>query len=435
MRNHTTEYIQNATYNRQLSHRIWRTVASLSFLVVLAVFWYLKLTGITMAGDAFCGMAEHIHDETCTDCTLQEHIHVESCYSDITADIETEDDWEMSFANLERGNTTAENLVLLARSQLGNGESEANFQVDQNGVRRGITRYGQWYGNPYGDWSAMFVSFCLHYAGVTDLPANAGVESMRLEWADDGLYRAAARYAPQVGDLLFLTENGSTANAVAIITAVDGSRITAVQGDVDNVVSEVTYDLDSAAILGYGTVPEQTGLTVLAATPDGATVVARTTAYSSGMLTQAGNSFLIYTVSGDNYYAIDGVGNAVQVYIEDGNILTDAANPNNLLWTFTSASGGYVIRNVGTGRHFHPFYNSSSDNGVNTSGGWTTSVVSSGGGVKFRASAYARLNLKGCLGIPIRRGEQPHRLAGRYLWRHYEPGWLTQHALHSEGGR
>ena len=37
----------------------------LSLLVTLAVFWSLKLTGITMAGEAFCGMDEHTHDDTC----------------------------------------------------------------------------------------------------------------------------------------------------------------------------------------------------------------------------------------------------------------------------------------------------------------------------------------------------------------------------------
>ena len=26
----------------------------------------------------------------------------------------------------------------------------------------GYTRYGDWYGVPYGDWCAMFASFCIH---------------------------------------------------------------------------------------------------------------------------------------------------------------------------------------------------------------------------------------------------------------------------------
>ena len=391
-----TQYIfqLNKSNSRRASLR--QALFALSLVAVLIVFWCLKLTGITMAGEAFCGKAEHVHTAECTQigCTLEEHVHDPTCYSNVRIDIETADDWEATLAGIPRGETTAQNVVAVATSQLGYRESTQNFQVDANGVRRGITRYGQWYGNPYGDWSAMFAAFCIHYAGLEDMPANAGAESMRLEWEEDGLYRTAASYAPRVGDLLFLTENGSTANAVAVITAYNNTHITVIQGDVGDAVAEVTYPIDDAVLLGYGVVPEASALTVLAPAPNGAAVVARTTGYSASMLTQ-GDSFLIYTVSGGNYYAIDGSGNAVPVYIENGNILADVADPNTLLWSFTANGNAYVIRNVGTGRHLHPFYNSSSDNGVTTSGGWTTSVVSSGGGVKFRASAYARLNTSG----------------------------------------
>ena len=60
--------------------------ALLSFLVIIGVFWGLKLTGITMAGEAFCGFEEHRHDDTCLSvtliCTQEEtpgHVHDESC--------------------------------------------------------------------------------------------------------------------------------------------------------------------------------------------------------------------------------------------------------------------------------------------------------------------------------------------------------------------
>ena len=96
------------------------------------------------------------------------HIHDKRCYSNIGADVETLADWKALYGNMAKGPTIQENLLLLAQSQLGYQESTLNFQVDGNGIRRGITRYGQWYGNPYGDWSAMFVSFCLEYAGATE---------------------------------------------------------------------------------------------------------------------------------------------------------------------------------------------------------------------------------------------------------------------------
>lgn len=388
----TENYLAQVNSRKMMHERLRQALLILSLIVVLAVFWGLKLTGITMAGEAFCGKAEHVHTPGCENCTLAEHIHDKTCYSNITLDVETAADWQAVSKALSQSESAAQRVVQVARLQLGYQESVRNFQVDARGVRRGTTRYGQWYGNPYGDWSAMFASFCLSYAGLDDLPANAGVESMRLEWTEAGLYRAEANYAPHVGDLLFLTADGIVANEVAIITAVSNTHITAIQGDVENAVSEVTYPLDSTPVLGYGTVPERRGLTVLAAAPDGATVVAQTTAYTSGMLTK-GDTFLIYTVSGDNYYAIDGSGNAVQVYIEnDGSIRAATANTDNLLWSFTASGSNYVIRNVGTGRHLHPFYNSGTDNGVTTAGGWTTSVVSSGAGVKFRASAYAKLN-------------------------------------------
>ena len=139
-------------------------VAVLSIAVILAVSWGLKLTGIGIAGEAFCGKEEHTHTDKCVNCTKEEHTHTASCYSNFNADLETVEDWNKLFANMAKGPTTRENTVLVAQSQLGYKESTRNFQVDANGVQRGITRYGQWYGNPYGDWSAMFVSFCLEYA-------------------------------------------------------------------------------------------------------------------------------------------------------------------------------------------------------------------------------------------------------------------------------
>ena len=37
----------------------------LAVLVALVVFWWLKLVGVTISGDAFCGATEHLHDESC----------------------------------------------------------------------------------------------------------------------------------------------------------------------------------------------------------------------------------------------------------------------------------------------------------------------------------------------------------------------------------
>ena len=380
-------------YNKD-RHDLRQIIASLSFLVILLVFWSLKLTGIGVAGEAFCGKEEHIHSEECINCTIQEHIHTADCYSNIKADLETSDDWEMTFADMTRGPTTKENVVLVAQSQLGYTESTLNFQVDASGVRRGITRYGQWYGNPYGDWSAMFVSFCLHYAGAQDAPTNAGPESMRLEWEAAGLYKTAADASPETGNLLFLNKSGDAAqgaNAVAIITGFDETSITVIEGDWNDTVAETRYDISDPAILGYGLVPASDAQMSVLADSD---VIAQSVTYNAQLFTSE-NLFVVYAASGSNYYAFDGNGNAVPISIDaNGNIRADGVEADSLLWSFTaSGDNAYLIQNVKTGRYMHAYPNNGT--GVTTSGGYTSTLIQSGSGVKIRSNTeYAKLNVQ-----------------------------------------
>jgi hypothetical protein len=157
----------------------------LAVLVAIIVFWWLKLVGITITGDAFCGMKEHIHSEACymmqptcglteaegahlhTEeciqnvliCTLSEHTHTKECFPDTTADVETVSDWLATIEGVEITEDVSNNLVEIALSQLGYTESADNFEYDNSGIKRGYTRYGEWYGTPYGGWNTTFVSF------------------------------------------------------------------------------------------------------------------------------------------------------------------------------------------------------------------------------------------------------------------------------------
>ena len=477
-------YLEKLRAGSKYRHSLQKLVTALSFVVVLSVFWGLKLTGTGIAGEAFCGLQEHTHSEECaprtlvcaleeapphahgesclhrelicqqeegedhaheeacwsvgpgfgcgeleadghvhtadclTDqtrldcgleagdghtheeacyeitetCPLEEHIHIESCYSDITADLETEDDWEQTLADMARGPTIRENVVLVAQSQLGYTESTLNFQVDDNGVRRGITRYGQWYGNPYGDWSAMFVSFCLDYAGAMDVPMNGGPEAMRLEWEAAGLYQATVDAEPEIGNLLFLSKNDETfshANAVAIITGFDETGMTVIEGDLDNTVAETRYEWDDPVILGYGMVPVEELQVMLMAEGE---FIAQSVTYDPQNFTDE-NLFVVYAVSGSNYYAFDGNGNAVPISIDtDGKIYAQVDDPDTLLWAFTaSGTNTYLIQNAETGRYMHAFPNNGS--GVTTSGAYTSTLIQSGSGVRIRSNTeYAKLN-------------------------------------------
>ena len=168
--------------------RRWRCavviLTALSLIVALGTVWNLRMTGVTIANAATCGYVEHQHTEECLRddaliCGYEEHIHSVSCYSDPSADVETAEIWEQTLP-ADLGKYWSENLSRIAVSQIGITESENNYIIAGDGeTKQGITRYGQWYGNPYGEWSAMFAAFCLHYADIL-LPSQACV--MKSTW-------------------------------------------------------------------------------------------------------------------------------------------------------------------------------------------------------------------------------------------------------------
>lgn len=94
----------------------------------------------------------HVHEEGCyqwrLNCSLPEHVHRIECYSDQTADVETQLDWKKMFADYPYSGNLRKDLAGIARTQVGYTESERNFEVGSDGVCRGYTRYGAWYGAP-----------------------------------------------------------------------------------------------------------------------------------------------------------------------------------------------------------------------------------------------------------------------------------------------
>ncbi len=62
--------MSEAVKGRSLKYKLIAIMLVVSLIVVPSVFWWLKLTGITMAGDAFCGITEHVHSDECMQKTL-----------------------------------------------------------------------------------------------------------------------------------------------------------------------------------------------------------------------------------------------------------------------------------------------------------------------------------------------------------------------------
>ena len=207
----------------------------------------------------------HVHTDACYEtrliCEKPEHMHSLSCYADAQADLESASVWEQTIPQTLSGQWRAD-VVAVAESQLGYAASTRNYIVDEAGGMHGYTRYGAWYGSPYGEWCAMFASFCLHYASVPEdsIPAQAGC----IRWVEQlqalGRYAAAGAAAPQPGDLVFFdTGSDGYADHVALVAEVsaDGASLTTIEGNVGGCVVRKQHALDEAGLLGFGILPEQ----------------------------------------------------------------------------------------------------------------------------------------------------------------------------------
>ena len=195
----------------------------------------------------------HVHGDDCYtrefSCELEEHVHSIECYSDVTADVETMLDWQQMFAGYPFTGDLRRDLVGIAKTQVGYAESSLNFETGDDGVRRGYTRYGAWYGTPYRDWSAMFVSFCLNYAGAdpAEVPGNTGAAAMAAAWTNLGKYAPVGDYEPLDGDLVFFTDN-----TVGIVAEIHGSSFYVIRGDVEDAVQSDVLSLTDSTIKGWG---------------------------------------------------------------------------------------------------------------------------------------------------------------------------------------
>ena len=213
----------------------------------------------------------HTHGDDCYEtteqeedggCSLEEHEHGPACYSDNAADVETSAAWERSFAGLKLTGLWSEDVLALAETQLGYQESVRNYELAGDETK-GYTRYGAWYGIPYGDWCAMFVSFCLNYAEVEGMPLDCNCQNWinTLSGETLDLYRTKDVYDPRPGDLIFFDWTGDgLANHVGLVKGLeeneDGRMIlTALEGNSSNRVKTNAYEIDDASILGYGMLP------------------------------------------------------------------------------------------------------------------------------------------------------------------------------------
>ena len=182
--------------------------------------------------------------------------------SDPSADLEDETDWWRMFCDMELSGDWAEDLIQVAESQLGYTESELNFSDEDPWNPHGYTRYGAWYGIPYGDWCAMFISFCMYYAEIpADIfPYNCHCSEWVRELSERGMYRNWDEgYEPKRGDLIFFDfDQDEKAEHVGIITDIDENRgwIYTIEGNRYNYVESFILTKYDYSIIGYAELPE-----------------------------------------------------------------------------------------------------------------------------------------------------------------------------------
>ena len=311
MRNQLDKAIRRVMAVRHAERRRAAVLVILALLTILSVSWRLHQVGTAMTDDEYsCGYEEHAHSDACytevlvcgyedeapenpadsaredgeaaptahshtadcyqrvLTCTLPEHTHTPECLADITADVETPADWDEQSEGVSSFWSDA--MTEIAQRQLGYTESAKNFTVDKAlgetlAQAHHYTRYGDWYGNPYGNWDVMFVAFCQHYAGIPEdvIPQCASLLQLRTELENTHPeYITPGGSDATPGDIVLYT-NAAGEETIGIVTAYDGANLTVVSGTVDGAVAAVTAAeadvTDTISVLDAYGVYAQTG--------------------------------------------------------------------------------------------------------------------------------------------------------------------------------
>lgn len=132
------------------------------------------------------GYTVHHHTAECYGkvliCGKEEHEHTAACLVNPNAEIDAEYDAKTP----DRTSMDwAQDMVLVARSQLGYTESKADVDEDGNGYTMYADQYYKDKPMVYADWDSTFVAYCLYHAGVPQdiIPQYASISALRGELA------------------------------------------------------------------------------------------------------------------------------------------------------------------------------------------------------------------------------------------------------------
>ncbi len=215
----------------------------------------------------------HTHTEDCYKlvpvCGIKEHKHSKSCFIDETEEEETKNKWEQAAENAALTGIWADDVLMIAKSQIGYKESTEDYIVDDDGHVKGYTIYGDLNGDPYGEWNEAFVVFCLNHAGVPThaeiyemlskvesiMPEESEAEEPETEEATSSKFHSAGKYLPQTGDIVFFDfDLDGSADRTGIISTVneEASGFRMIEGDrAGEVQRSSSYETTDKRVVGF----------------------------------------------------------------------------------------------------------------------------------------------------------------------------------------
>ena len=216
--------------------RFEAAVTALSVLVTGGVFWQLRRVGTAISEEGAPPGVPVI--ETDADPPDQTTEAAETA--------EDPADWEALLPEFT-DESPQQRIAAIAVSQLGYTEGEGEVLLSDDGVSRtGYTRYGAWYGNPYGEWNTMFTYFCMYYAGIEKdrIPYGSGCWAWYETLSENGMLTPCGNETE--GDIIFFDSDADgEPDRTGIVSGTEeteeGVQLHVIAGNCEGAVAEQQY--------------------------------------------------------------------------------------------------------------------------------------------------------------------------------------------------
>ena len=251
MRERVERLVRQYTDARRRRLRFEALMTALSVLVTGGVFWQLRRNGTAISDETAVPAAELAE-------AGEPVVETDADPPDETARsgiAEEPEDWESALP-VFTDESPQQRIAAIAASQLGYTEGSAEVLLSDDGTSRaGYTRYGAWYGNPYGEWNTMFTYFCMYYAGIekTEIPYGSGCWAWYETLTEQDMIKPCGE--EQAGDIVFFdTDADGEPDRTGIVTGTEeteeGTELKVIEGNCEGSVAEKQYLRGGSEMLG-----------------------------------------------------------------------------------------------------------------------------------------------------------------------------------------